>query len=314
MSRTEGVEALPAIAALDAHSVLEGTRPGASLQLDETYFTGQLRVLRALESVSDVESRIHDLERSLELYSEITLELDTPTRENLLEASRRFRTLLQQLPEVNALRNAFPGTCVVFPEWLRTEREIKYGARIYLFRNGTVPDPEEIVRRNVDAVVDQDRTSFDGYRGRLHGYPECCIEFHSDRTAPPEVRSVTPFEEYVDEAALDGAPNTSTSIARLVPGLLEDDASYGFFAKAFYPGPGCSAAAAKGREIFGELAESYGETVARDHFRLNFATSYVRGRGVLEGAERLPEPGSLGREHLYFYLPLGSLLTVSRYS
>lgn len=315
MSRTRGVEALPAVAALDAHSVLAGTRRGASIQLQETYFTGQIRVLSALESVCDVESRLDQLERSRELYVETTLEFDAPTRENLLEASRRFRTALQQLPEVNALVNTFPGTCVVVPEWLRVPGEIKYGARIYFFRDDVAPDPQEIVRRNVDAVVDRDRASFDEYRGHLHGYPECCIEFHGDgQAAPPEVRSMAPFSEYVDEEAIGRGPDTDTSITQLVPGIADEDALYAFFAKAFYPEPECRAAVEKGKEIYRELADTFGERLVRDHFLLNFATSYLRGPGVPEGAGRHPQPGCLGREHLYFYLPLRDLLTVSRYS
>lgn len=316
MSDSEGLRALPAFVALDAYPVLEELRRGASFQLNETYFNGQLRILQALDSVTGFENRVKTLKQSLDLYNDITIDIETLNRENLLEASQRFRDILQQLPEIMALQNTFPGTCMVVPEWLRTEQEVKYGARVYLFRADDAPDPDEIIRKNVESIITEDQERFDRYRGRLHGYPDCCIRFLHDRISdsPPETRSVEPFSKHVNDDLLENHENTSASISQIVSDFSSTDEFYSFFARAFYPESGCETAISKGREIYEEIADSFSEALAEDHFRLNFGISYMRGRGVLEGAKSHPTPGVLGREHLYFYLPLQSLQTLSRYT
>lgn len=316
MSNYENISALPTFAALDSHTVLDGLRCGSSFQLNNTYFTGQLRILQTIDSVTGVESRVKTLKQSYDLYNDITIDIEALNRENLLEASQRFRDILQQLPEILALQNAFPGTCMVVPEWLRTEQEVKYGARVYFFRTNDAPNPDEIILKNVESIISEDLEQFDTYRGRLHGYPECCIRFLHDRVSesPPETRSMEPFSEHINDTLLMDHDNTSVSITQIVSDFSSIDEFYSFFARAFYPEPGCETAISKGREIYEEIADSYAESLAKDHFRLNFGITYMRGRGVVEGAKSHPTPGILGREHLYFYLPLQTLQTLSRYS
>lgn len=316
MPQTANIGALPTFAALDALGVRTGHRRGASLQLNEAYFDGQLQVLQALEHITGFETRIKTLERSSEMYARFTINIDSVSREDLVEASRQFHQFLHQLPEVNALKNAFPGTCLAVPEWLRIPSEVKYGARVYFFRDGEAPDPDEIIQTNIEAVINETRAQFDRYLGQLHGYPECCIEFlqHRSNDSPPEDRSVRPFSTHVDADLLQNNANTSRSIAEILPTISSTDEFYAFFARAFYPERDCETARTKGREIFDEIADTYGEPLATDHFRINFGTSYLRGRGVVEEANRHPTPGRLGREHLYFYLPLQSLRTLSRYN
>lgn len=315
MLNAANIRALPAFAALDSHAVIEGLRRGASIQLDKTYFDGQLRVLKALDSITGIDNRIKIIRQSSDLYTDINIDFDSVNRENLLDASQRYRSLLQQLPEVIALQNTFPETCIVVPEWLRTEREVKYGARIYFFRDDDAPDPDEIIQTNIEAVVTENREPFEKYQGHLHGYPECCIQFMENRTSdPPEIHSVTPFADHINDSLLDNNDNTSISIDQIVSGFSNKDDFYSFFARAFYPEPGCDTAVSKGKGIYNEIADSYTEGIAKDHFCLNFGISYVRGRGVVEGAKSHPRPGILGCEHLHFYMPLQSLLTLSRYN
>lgn len=314
MPTTANIGALPAFAALETVGVLTGHRRGASLQLTETYFNGQLQILQALDHITGFEKRIKTLKHSSNIYADFTLNIESIGHEDLVEASHQFHQFLQQLPEVNALKNTFPGTCIAVPEWVRTPTEVKYGARIYFFREGEAPNPDEIIQTNIESIVNENRTPFDQYQGQLHGYPECCIEFLQERISesPPETRSIRPFSNHVDDELLKNTTNTSRSISEVLPTISSSDGFYAFFARAFYPEPDCEPARTKGREIYNEIKDTYGETLATDHFRINFGTSYMRGRGVVEGAKNHPTPGILGKEHLYFYLPLQSLQTLSR--
>lgn len=315
MADSDAITLLPAFTALDAALVTRGEKRGASLQLNETYFTGQLQVLRTIDESKGIEARIRALRQSAAVYEDVDVEFESLTRDTLLTASRRLRDLFGQLPEVTALRTAFPGTCFVVPEWLQAEGTIRYGARVYFFHDAA-PDPERIVRSNIDAVLERERESFDRYRGRLHGYPDCCIEFFHDRTSgsPPEMRSVEPYDACIDDRRLDAESSGSRSIDRVVSGFLETDGHSAFFARAFYPEPNCDAARTRGASIRSALLETYPERLVDDFFRLNFGICYCRAKGVIEGAKSHPKSGCLGREHRCWYLPLRVLLSLSRYS
>lgn len=316
MSRSESIRPLPSFTALDADLVLRGEKRGASIQLDETYFTGQLVVLKKINSTSGFDARIQTIQKSHDFYEDINIEFKSLSRENLWTASHRFRELLQQLPEVNALKNVFPETCFVVPEWLRTNGTVKYGARIYFFRDEDAPDPEEILQKNIGAVMEKEREAYDRYHGRLHGYPDCCIEFFHSRTneSPPEMRSVEPYAESFNDEILDAHPNESLCIDRIITDFLDREGCMKFFASAFYPETDCDEARKRGRDVYTELNRSYPEQLVKDFFRVNFGISYLRARGVIEDSQRHPTPGILGKEHLFWYLPLSSLLTLSRYS
>lgn len=313
MGPPQSIRRLPGFVALGAHAVLHGRKKGESVQLDETYFNGQLTVLEAIGS-SGLERRTRTIRDSLDVYEDMRVESDAITRETLREESRRFRETLQDLPEVVHLRDNFPGTCIVVPEWDRASGGVGYGPRVYFFRDGDAPDPEDIVRRNIDAVLAEDRERFERYQGHLHGYPGCCIDFFHTRAADsvPEQRSVAPFADRVDEEALANEP-ASVSVEDLFPGLLEDEGAYAFFAREFYPEPGCDTARGKGERIYDELAAAFPDRLVADYFRLNFGFSYLMADRVGGIGTPRPSPGALGREHLYSYLPLGGLLTASRY-
>ena len=77
------VDALPAFVALDSYSVLTGQRRGTSIQLDETYFTGQLGALQNFDIGSAADQRAEILENSRRTYAGIDIELDSLTEENL---------------------------------------------------------------------------------------------------------------------------------------------------------------------------------------------------------------------------------------
>jgi hypothetical protein len=187
---------------------------------------------------------------------------------------------------------------------------------VYLFREGEAPDPGEVVRENVGAVVEADRERFEGYRGRLHGYPDCCVDRYVDRRpdgTPPEVRSVEPLAERVDDAALAGGPDPSASLADLLPDLLSEPAAFAFFAREFFPGPGCERARRRGVRVYDALAERVAEALVRDYFRFNAGWSVLVAEATREGHGAPPAPGALGREHLLLHLPERTVTSPPRY-
>lgn len=189
------------------------------------------------------------------------------------------------------------------------------GSRLF-FRDDDAPEPEEIIEENVEAVLEKEREEFDRYQGLLHGYPDCCIEFFHNRTdeSPPEMVAVEPHAETFNDEILGENSNGSLSIDQIIPDFLDSEDYTKFFAKAFYPEPGCEKARTKGRDVYTELNRRYPEQLVDDFFRLNFGICYLRARGVIEDSQSHPTPGVLGKEHLYWHLPLSSLLTLSRYS
>lgn len=315
------IRSLPAFVALDGHTVIDGDRPGTSLQLDGTYFSGRLRALRTVdegvETVSDSgrDRRIRRLRRSWEEYEDIGIEVDSLTERNLRDASSRFRRQLQRIPEVKHLRREFPGCCFVVPEWLRSGDRLHYGARVYFFPKVDSPTPEEIIQENVEAIADERFEPFERYQGRLHGYPDCCIAFYHERSpsAPsPEWRSIEPFTDRIDEDALGAGP--SVSLDEVLTPFTEWKESCAFFTREFFPEPGCDTARTKGRAIHEALSSAASSRLVEDYFRLIFGYNYLVARAVQTGGTHRPAPGEIGREHLLFYLPFRELSTMPRYS
>ncbi|WP_280536813.1 hypothetical protein [Halopenitus sp. POP-27] len=305
------VLALPAFAALDVRAVMEEERRGASIQVDNEYFRGQELAVDAVETVSSLTERQRIASQSRQVYDQIQIDFDSLTRENLKSASTRYRDLLQQLPEVRYFKQQFSGTCFVIPEWLRTPQRVNYGARIYFFREDDAPAPTDVLDRNIDAVVTGDRGEFEQYQGALHGYPECCIEHFSEceRTEEmgPELEAVEPVADHIDTSEISkNGEIPSTSIDTITDGIFESPHVYAFFAREFYPEPDCDQARHRGISIYDTLRDVYPEPVVKDYFRINAGWSYLMAEATTpdtKGSSR-PSPGSLGREHLLFHLPL----------
>lgn len=315
------VAALPTFTALDGHAVLDGARRGASIQLDGTYFQGQLRALETFDGRLDAlttaerERRAVRLRTSQDQYDRLTVDLDSVTERELWAASRRFRRQLQRLPEVAFLTREFPGRSFVVPEWLRVGDRLDYGARVYFFRPDDAPAPEEVLGANIDAILEDTGEAFERYQGRLHGYPGCCIEFYQRRSPAvpsPEWRAIGPFADLIDDDALGGGP--STSIDDVLSDFPVSGAGAAFFAREFFPEPDCDTARAAGTDVREALAASVPDRLVDDYVRLTFGYNYLVARAVHAGGSHRPVPGELGREHLLYYLPLAAVLSDSRYS
>lgn len=315
----DSVGGLPTFAALDSYAVLEQERRGASIQVDESYFRGQMKVIDAIDGV-DLTKRRKIATQSYNLSDNINIDIDSFTEENLQTASTRVRQVLQQMPEVQYLKHNFPETCFIVPEWLRTHGSVKYGARIYFFREDSAPDPDEIIQRNVEAIMDHKRNDFEQYQGRLHGYPDCCIDYFSSynrqRDAVPELDAVESLTDSINEDAIRGSSNSSTSIEEFFDDIFEIPDVYAFFAREFYPEPECDQARQQGISIYDALYDRYSEALVNDFFRINVGWSYQMAHDMSSPIEEAskPSPGSFGREHLLFYLPLSSVTAIPKYS
>jgi hypothetical protein len=319
MTELTSLRSLAAVTALDAQTVLAGNRPGASLQLDKTYFSGQLRALERFDASTDPiqnrDERVQTLEDSWNAYGRIDVEVDTLTADALWNSSTRFWHQVRQIPEVEHLRNAFPGRCFVVPEWLKTGNRLHYGARVYFFRSDDGPEPDAVLQQNIDAVVDGPFETFERYQGQLHGYPDCCIDFYHERSADapsPEWRSVEPFRDRIATDALEAGP--SGSIDDALPAFSECDGCAAFFAREFFPEPGCDTALATGEAICDALSSPFPTRLVEDSVRLTLGYNYLVARAVHTGDSQRPTPGALGREHLMFYLPVDELAGMPRYS
>lgn len=316
-SVTEDIAALPTFAALDVRAVIEKERRGASILVDEEYFRGQELATNAVETTLSLTERQNIASQSRQFYNQIQIDFDSLTHKNLKSASTQYRELLQQLPEVKYLKQHFPGTCFVIPEWLQTPKELKYGARIYLFREDDAPAPIDILNRNIDAVVTGDRAEFERYQGALHGYPECCIDYFSEyersEETGPELEAIEPIVEYINENTIFDPDTHSTSIDTFIDGIFESPHVYSFFAREFFPEPDCDQARHRGVSIYSSLCDAYTEPLVKDYFRINAGWSYLMAGSTAPDKmnSRRPSAGTLGREHLLFYLPLA--VTVQLY-
>lgn len=315
MTSSDDLETLPAMLAMEGQSVLAGERRGTSVQLDENYFTGRVRAHSQFADGEESEGdpRAEAVRDSWETYDAIEVEVESVSVDALTDASERFRAQLQEVPEVTALVEDFPGRAYVVPEWMKTGRRLQYGARVYFFRDEDAPSPETVVAENVEAIVEDDFRSFERYQGRLHGYPECCIDFYGDRspTKPsPEWRALEPFGDRIDLTAVGAG--VDGSIDEVVTGY--DDACYAVFAREFFPDPGCETARERGRALYEFMADARPERLADDYFSVVLAANYLVALNVHTGEYRRPSPGALGREHLLQYLPLSDVLAVPRYA
>lgn len=315
MGSASRLASLPTIAALESLPVLEGARRGASLQISSRYLDNRISVLTAVDAEAFA-GRLEGLRRSRRIFADATASVDAVTVDALVEAGEELQGTYLEMPEAARLDSAFPGDTVVVPELLGTGEGIRFGARVYFFLAGDGPDAREILRRNAEAVVNDERSAFERYKGRLHGYPECCVEHFVERATgddPPEVRSVRPIESAVRGGRI-GTDQTG-SIAEIVPDLLERSYAYAFFSRAFFPHPGCEAARERGTEIHETLVDEVDGTLARDYVRLNCALAYVVAANTgSHGKGELPPVGTLGTEQSYLYLPLAGTLSASRYS
>lgn len=318
MAAHEAVGSLPAFTALSGQAVLNGTRSGTSLQVDSTYFRGQLRAFQALgnrttpRSDSSRDDRIEILQDSWQEYQAIEVELESLTEQCLWETTTQFWRQLQRIPEIDYLQENYPGRCFIVPEWLQTDDQLHYGARVYFFPRDDSPEPEEILQKNVDAILDEPFELFERYQGRLHGYPDCCIDFFHDRSPDspsPEWRSIEPYADRVTPEVL----GSSQSIADALPDFPEWEGRYAFFAKEFFPEPGCETARSQGRAIHDALVASAPSQIVDDYFRLIFGYNYLVAAAVHTGGSQRPMPGELGQEHLLFYLPFRELAALPRY-
>jgi hypothetical protein len=320
MSQQRELDGLPAFTALDSSAVLAGNRRGTSVQLDGTYFSGQLRAIEAFGNTAgrihpSLEGRQADLRESQAEFGAIDVNLRSFTENGLWNASTAYRRQLQQIPEIDHIERQFPGECFVVPEWLQIENHLHYGARVYFFRDDESPTPEEVMGENIDAILNKSFQDFERYQGQLHGYPDCCIKSYHERAphAPsPEWRSIEPFGDRIIDQTLGNG--TSVSIDDVVPPFSDWDGRYAFFAREFFPEPGCEMAQTRGEAISQALAAKYPTQLVEDQFRINFGYNYLVARRVQAGGSRRPVPGALGAEHLLFYLPVGELLTTARYS
>ncbi|MFW5950033.1 MAG: hypothetical protein ACOCR6_01625 [archaeon] len=311
LSDDDNIAALPTFAALDVRAIMENERRGASIQVNDEYFRGQELAIDAFETPSPLTERQNIASQSRRFYEQIQIDIDSLSHENLKSASTQYRHLLQQLPEVRYLKKQFPGVCFVVPEWSRTPTEVKYGARIYFFRKGKSPAPSDILDQNIDAVVTENRSKFDRYRGALHGYPECCVDYFSgyerNEDTGPELDAVEPIAEFIRENEVSTEEDIpSLSIDDIVNGIFESPHVYAYFAREFYPEPGCDQARHRGVSIYDTLCKLYPVHIVTNHFQINAGWSYLMAEATVQDTKisSCPSPGSLGREHLLFHLPL----------
>lgn len=319
MPVNEDVSGLPALVALDARTVLEAERRGASVQLDETYFRGQIEAIDALETPDTLERRRAIADQSRQRFARLNIDFDELSRETLESTSVDFHRVLTDVPEVQYLRAQFPGRAVVVPEWLRSDDRVQYGARLFFLQEDDPLEPQDIVHRNIDAVLSQDDASFERFLGDVHGYPECCGEYFSaqDRGEgpPPEVTATEVLGDYLDTEALSPKSGNPASIRDVVDGLFEAPDAYAFFTREFFPEPGCPTARRLGTRIFDLLTDAFSTPLVKDFFRINAAWSYLMAQGLRADGDSdgRPPPGSLGQEHRDFYLPLSAVSQLPAY-
>lgn len=305
------VAGLPTFAALEVLPVLAGVRPAASVQFDRTYLAGQTAML---EQISDewASERAAVVRETRERFDELDVDVEAASEEALVAASKTIRKRFDDLPEARALRAGFAGDVVAVPEWFRDGTALRHGVRLVLVPPGERPDADRLVRESVRAVTTGSRRRYQELLGDLLGYPDCCVTFFADRGSgpPPELRSTAPFRSLVDADALENAAHLES----VLPGFADRPAAHAFFAREFYPEPGCERAITRGRRVVEVLREAADELVAADYVRLNYLYGLRLAKTVAEGGGGgRPELGDLGPEHGYFLLPFEHLDAVEKY-
>ncbi|MGN8216242.1 hypothetical protein [Halococcus salifodinae] len=312
MENPDAMKQLPTVVALESLPVLASEKRGASIQINDRYLQNRISVLNALdeERFNDRIEMLHESRRILDV-DEISVEaVEVP---ELREAADDLRETYSEIPEVDFLQKTYPGDCIVVPEFLRVDNRIDFGVRLFFFRENDAPEPTEISHKNVRSVVNDEKNTFDRYIGSLHGYPECCVTPFIERSTDqrsPETRSVAPLEPHIRTNLIESS--SDVSINEIAPTFFETEHAYSFFARKFYPEPHCQTAQSRGKAIFEELMGSLNESLVRDYFRLNGLLDYTISQKNSE--DETPAVGSLGVEHIYFYLPLIATLGSSRYS
>jgi len=315
MEFPESLRRLPGLTALEVAPVLAGRRPGASVQLDYTYLDGYASVLDAIgRDPGGYRERLRESREALGRAVEATgARVDAIEESPLLEASRALAESAADLPVVESFESAFPGRVVPVAEWNRTGETLDFGVRVYFFRPDDGPEGRTIEERNVSAVVADDRARFERYQGGLHGYPNCCVEAFQDRGAlAPEREAV---EAMAGHLSVDRLPGARASVDAVLPDFFcdPDDDEYAWFAREFFPTPGCPTARERGREVYDALVEWFPRTLVRDYVRVNFLYGFAVAARLDDPEAARPRVEALGRESVLLALPLRALSSVDRY-
>ena len=306
---------LPAFTAFEVAPVLAGRRDGASVQLDETYLDGCASVLAALGDGTDaVRERFVDSREALTgAVAETERRVDAVEEEALLDASARLASAAADFPVVEWFADAFDGRVVAVPEWNRSGETLDFGVRFYFFAPDDGPDARTIYGRNVASVVADDAARFERYQGGLHGYPDCCVETFLDRESEAPERAAV--EAMAGHLLVDDLPGPRTSLDEVLPGFFDDPDgdAYAWFAREFYPEPGCATAREVGRGVFEALSALVPPALVRDYYRVNFLYGVGEALRLGRPGARRPRVQALGRESVLLALPLRGLSSLERY-
>lgn len=303
---------LPAFVAMEAVPVLAGARDCASIRIDRAYLTTRIDAFEDADVAATLGEHVYPIVQSRDSWDELDREVEDVSVESLAEQSETLTKNFAELKEVTRLKQSFPGDSFVVPEWTETEDGATAVARMYFFASGNGPEPKEVLKRNLKALVSEDDGDFQRYQGELLGYPEASVDFYADSRKHPAIQSVDPLEDFVDENELD--ERTDTSVDRIVPDHFDDPRAYAYFARGFYPEPDDQAAQRKGVEVYDTLADQLDEQIVQDFFRINFVRAYATARGNQSPRHTEPAPGECSHQDLQHFLPFGLTRRLMRYA
>ncbi|MFB6282696.1 MAG: hypothetical protein ABEK59_02020 [Halobacteria archaeon] len=298
------VEDLPAYVALEALPVLRGVKSGASVQLDSTYFSVRLSALDKINREGRVDDRIEALRESYNLINSAEASVGSFDESELWNAALNIMDTYRESPEVKWLTQLYPGSSFVVPEFVRGDGYLDYGARVYFLKDDETEE-SDVLEANIQAVVENDRESFERYQGRLHGYPDCCIEYFHDRTREsPEKKSVNQLESYVNE--------TENGVD-IRDGILDEDMAYGFFSKEFFPEPDCDTAQELGKKVYESLSSEIPRELVNDYFRMNYRYGREVAKLVETKGKRRPGLKDVRNGFGKMYLPYNIVARLPSY-
>ena len=302
------IDGLPGYVALEALPVASDVKPGASIQIDNSYFSIRLGALDRINAEGRVDDRVEMVRDSYAALNRADISVGGFDENEIHDASLDLMESYRNVPEIERITRSFPGNSFVVPEWIRGDGYLDYGARIYFVGNDSI-DEEDVLEVNIEAVVEKDRERFERYQGEIHGYPDCCIDyFHERDDTSPERRSVEQIDLGAEQQTDPDEPTIS-----IPDSYFEMDSSYRFFSKEFFPEPGCSEATQKGRKIYDYLDRKLPTGLVRDYFK----TNYLYGRKVAElvetKGERRPGPSKMNDTFTELYLPLKLVSRLPRY-